>query len=207
MGRRSDHTRDEQYEMALETARRIVEADGFRALTARNVADAMGYSPGTLYNLFENLDDLVVHLNGRTLDDLHDRLSATPKTGVPETDMKRLAGDYVQFLEENPQLWNVLFEHKLPEGQGLPDWYDLKVDKVLGQVEEALAPLFAPEDVAARRHVTSVLWASLHGICSLSEAGKLEVVTPRPVRAMIETLVINFVAGLRLASRQETENV
>lgn len=207
MGRRSDHSRDELYDMALDAARRIVDADGFRALTARNVADAIGYSPGTLYNLFENLDDLVVHLNGRTLDELHDRLSARPKTGVPEDDTRRLVDDYVLFLEQHPRLWNVLFEHKLPEGQGLPDWYDLKVDKVMRQVEDALAPLFAPDDAEGKRHAARVLWASLHGICSLSEAGKLEVVTPRPVREMVTTLVRSFVAGLRINTERGSGRV
>ena len=43
MGRRSDHSREELYELALATARRIVEKDGPTGLTARKVAGAMGY--------------------------------------------------------------------------------------------------------------------------------------------------------------------
>ncbi|NQV22214.1 MAG: TetR/AcrR family transcriptional regulator [Rhodospirillales bacterium] len=203
MGRRSDHSRDELYELALNAARQIVEADGFRALTARNVADAIGYSPGTLYNLFENLDELVVHLNGRTLDELYDQLSGGPKTGVPEDDAGRLVAEYLSFLEQNPRLWNVLFEHKLPEGETLPEWYDVKVDKVLGRVEDALSPLFTPDDAEGKQHAARVLWASLHGICSLSETGKLDVVTPRPVRDMAVTLVKNFVTGLRVNVAEE----
>ena len=58
MARRSDHSRDELYELALVAARRIIEDGGYRALTARKVADHMGYSPGTLYNVFAGLDDV-----------------------------------------------------------------------------------------------------------------------------------------------------
>ena len=43
MARRTDHSREELYENALAAAQNIVETDGFRALTARNVADAIGY--------------------------------------------------------------------------------------------------------------------------------------------------------------------
>ena len=39
-------------------------------LTARKVAQAIGYAPGTLYNLFRNRDEMILHLNGRTLDRL-----------------------------------------------------------------------------------------------------------------------------------------
>lgn len=38
--------------MALEAARRIVREEGLGALTARRVAGAIGYSPGTLYLVF-----------------------------------------------------------------------------------------------------------------------------------------------------------
>ncbi len=70
MARRSDHSRDELYDMALEAARQIAEKEGLRGLKARGIAREIGYTIGTLYNLFEDLDDLIVHLNGRTLDAL-----------------------------------------------------------------------------------------------------------------------------------------
>ena len=43
MGCRSDHSQDELYEMALAVTRGIIEVNGLRVLTARNVADVMGY--------------------------------------------------------------------------------------------------------------------------------------------------------------------
>ena len=57
--------------MAMSSARGIVQQEGLRALTARSLAAAIGYSPGTLYNLFENLDELALHVNASTLDALH----------------------------------------------------------------------------------------------------------------------------------------
>lgn len=198
MARRSDHSREELYELALTAAQNIVEQDGFRALTARNVADAIGYSAGTLYNLFENLDGLIVHLNGRTLDSLHDRLALATITRVPEEDIKALLDAYLGYLEQSPNLWSALFEYSLPEGVTLPEWYKLKVGKVLGLVEDALRPLFGHGDQDDANQAARILWASLHGICSLSDTGKLAVVTATPVRQMAEGLVNNFVAGLKV---------
>ncbi len=197
MARRSDHSREELYEMALTTAREIVEAEGFRALTARNVADAMGYSPGTLYNLFANLDDLVIHLNGRTLDVLHDRLSALKSHKDPERDLRAFAEVYIGFLADHPNLWSTLFEYRLPAGKTLPDWFRTKITKLLGMVEDTLSPLFADDDTAGRAEAARVLWAGLHGICSLSADGKLTVVTSHSVSALANSLVAHYVAGLR----------
>ena len=61
MGRRADHSRDELFEMALSAAREIAEEDGLGGLTARRIAAKIGYSAGTLYNLFDDLDDLALY--------------------------------------------------------------------------------------------------------------------------------------------------
>lgn len=198
MARRADHSREELYENALAAAQHIVETDGFRALTARSVADAIGYSPGTLYNLFANLDDMIVHLNGRTLDALHDRLADGAIAEQTEARLAQLLDGYLGFLADHPRLWNVLFEYALPEGQTPPEWYARKVQKVLGLLEAALAPLFDASETEARNDAARTLWAGLHGICSLSSSGKLQVVSTQSVRVMAEGLVENYIAGLRI---------
>lgn len=196
MARRSDHSRDELYELVLAAARRIVENEGLRGLTARNVAVAVGYSPGTLYNLFENLDDLIVHLNGRTLDHLGQRLAALELSGEPEADVLALLDCYLAFETENQHLWNVLFEHKGPAGAVLSDWYIAKVGRVLGVLEDALSPLFRGDAGDGKRLAARTLWASLHGITSLSQSEKLEVITRETPRRMAQHLAVHYVAGL-----------
>ncbi len=84
MGRRSDHSREELGALALDAARKIVEQEGLRGLTARRVARDIGYTIGTIYNHFENLDDLIMQLNGQTLDSLYAALTERPLDGDPE---------------------------------------------------------------------------------------------------------------------------
>ena len=82
MARRNDHSREELYQLALGAARDIAEAEGLRGLTARRIAAEIGYSVGTLYNVFVNLDDLIIHLNGSTLDQLYKALSQGSRSGA-----------------------------------------------------------------------------------------------------------------------------
>ena len=44
MGRRSDHKREDLRALALAAARRIMAAEGLRGLTARRLAQEIGYS-------------------------------------------------------------------------------------------------------------------------------------------------------------------
>ena len=94
MGRRSDHSKEELLGMALDAALHLVHRGGGEALTIRAVAKAIGYAPGTLYNLFENRDDLVLQVNAATLADLRTTLEAVTISGGPNRDVRALAEAY-----------------------------------------------------------------------------------------------------------------
>ncbi len=76
MARRSDHSREEIKELALNATEEIVAEAGFQALSARKVASAIGYTVGTIYLVFKNLDDLIMQVNARTLETLFKEVSA-----------------------------------------------------------------------------------------------------------------------------------
>ncbi len=195
MARRSDHSREELYDMALEAARQIAEKEGLRGLKARRIAREIGYTIGTLYNLFEDLDDLIIHLNGRTLDDLYQVFARVKLDGEPDAATRALAACYIQFTRNHPKLWDILFEHHLPDGRELPEWHNEKIRQLLDVVERALAPLFPAGQEVERHHCARVLWSSLHGICSLESKDKL--IKTESVEALSDSLISNYLAGLR----------
>ena len=204
MARRSDHSRDELYALALEAARNIAESEGLSGLTARRIARKIGYSAGTLYNHFENLDDLIVQLNARTLDALYETCVSERQNGDPEDTLRALARAYIGFTADHSNLWNVVIEHRLPAGTEPPDWYRDKVRQLLGLVEEALAPFFAPGDDNRRLQSARILWSGLYGMCTLASAGALA--KTESVTAMADSLVTNYVAGLRYGASHSTSS-
>jgi AcrR family transcriptional regulator len=200
MGRRSQHPPDMLRRMIIEAAEGIVAEGGLALLSAREIAKRIEYSPGTLYNIFDNLDDVVVTIEGRVLDRLARRLAqVTGKT--PQDKLIGLAQAYLAYTHENPKLWNLLFEHRLPEGQDLPDWYMEKLAGLLAQIEAALAPFFPAGDTAARGQAARVLWSAVHGITSLSTSGKLSIITSQAAPQLAENLVRTYLAGLGGAPR------
>jgi AcrR family transcriptional regulator len=155
-----------------------------------------------LYNLFENIDDLIVHLNGGTLDALYEAVAGVHLDNEPEAALRALARRYIRFTSTHPKLWSVLFEHSLPDGQEPPEWYQEKVRRLLGLVEVALAPLFPPGKEAERLHSARVLWSSLHGMCALASAGALA--KTESLAAMADSLITNYLAGLRSSLPQSS---
>ena len=196
MGRRSTHTPQQLRELILDAAQDIIQAQGLGGLSAREIARRIEYSPGTIYNMFENLDDVVLHVEARVLESLDKRLSTLLQDGNATGRVARLAQTYLAFTHENPRLWNLLFEHHLPAGTDLPAWYQQKLEGLMSRVEEALAPLFPPGREADRQRAARVLWAGVHGVTSLSTADKLSVVTTETASRLVNDLVGTYLAGL-----------
>lgn len=197
MARRSDHTREELHDLALQAAGDIVAESGADGLTARAIAKRIGYAPGTLYNVFEDLDDLILQLNGRTLDSLAAQMASVELSGEPETDLRRVLDAYLAFVAAHPDAWALVFDHRWPDGRALPEWYEEKADKPFDTVERALAPLYPPGADAELHQVARLLWASVHGFCALAGSGKLGFVGQQSVGDLAFTLVRRFVTGLK----------
>ncbi len=197
MGRRSTHTPEQLRELILEAARDIIETEGLSGLSAREIARRIGYSPGTIYNMYQNLDDVVLHVEARVLDALEGRLGAVFTDGAGPETLPALARAYLAFTHEKPKLWNLLFEHHMPADAVLPDWYQQKLEGLLRRVEQALAPLFPAGSDADRQRAARVLWAGVHGITSLSTADKLSIVTTEAASRLIDDLVETYIRGIK----------
>jgi AcrR family transcriptional regulator len=196
MGRRSTHTQQQLRDLILDAAQEIIEVEGLAGLSAREIARRIGYSPGTIYNMYENLDDVVLHLEARVLDALETRLAGALGAAGGTEALAALARAYLGFTQERPKLWNLLFEHHLPAGAELPPWYQAKLEGLLARVEEALMPMFPAGNVADRQRAARVLWAGVHGITSLATADKLSIVTSEAASRLIDDLVATYVRGL-----------
>lgn len=200
MARRNDHSREEIHQMALDAAERIVVAEGYKGLSARKLAAAIDYTVGTLYLVFENLDDVVRQVNERTLDNLHAWLQQrSDPAAPPEEAVLALARAYIAYAETQAPRWNMLFEYIAAQGSALPQSHLEKVGKVFGLVEAALAPLADRAGSSEVEQAARVLWASVHGICLLKISQRMELAGGQDAEAMSRTLIENFLRGFRAA--------
>lgn len=196
MARRSDHTRDELERMIIDAAKGIAEDEGLRGIGMRRIAAKIGYTPGTIYNVVGDLDQVILAMNAETLTAFRHRLQAVWDSDAPAQERPHLFAEaYLDFVFEYPRLWGVLFEHTLPEGQVAPDWYREILDNTVSTAVDALLPLFKDRETA---HLSvATLWASLHGIATLSITNRLISVGVEDPRPLAATLIERFLAGAK----------
>jgi AcrR family transcriptional regulator len=181
----------------IATAVRQIADHGLQTLTARALAQSASCSVGSIYNMFEDLDDVIVTVHGLTLERLHKALagSIAPSSSA-EANLQALAQRYIAFIADNRELWTAIFEHKLPHGRDVPAWYQAKLNALFALIETVIEPLLP--DTGERRRQARILWSSLHGICSLGAMGKLDLISEESTGKLAVEMVRTYVAGLSL---------
>jgi len=176
----------DQRERILDAARRIVIREGFAALSMRKIADAIGYSPASLYLYFEGRDEIAEAL-GR---DGYAQLLAHLEPYAQEADARErlhaLAHAYVAFGCGHPQIYELIFmaqkgrsgrvgppERRARGGAGVPDAPREHADDACGvqlfaaTLSELTLASGARADCAL---LAQALFATLHGVVMLSLA-------------------------------------
>lgn len=174
MGRRSDHSRPELREMIVAEGHRQISETGFARFSAREVAKRVGYSIGTIYNVFGSYDQLMLAINGRTLDLWLDYLESRL---YPLTDGRLAAaiGAYFEFAVVHRHAWTALYDFRMQDDEAVPEDYQAKVtaitDVVVREIAVALPPGYANKAPALARS----LLATVHGHCFFTLNGTFRV--------------------------------
>lgn len=198
MGRRNQHTREQQRTMALEAAERLIVEHGQAGFSMRAVAQAIGYTAGNLYLLFANQDDLLASVSERTAEALYACLAAAAaRRKEPMARLQALAAAYIRFAQRNTSRWRLLFEHTLP-----PQMHDRPAavahqNALFGLVESHLRPVLPGLSERDLHAAATALWSSVHGLCVLAVTGKLAwsgIGNARPLSGLI---VHALVTGLQ----------
>ena len=166
MGRRSDHSREELREIIISAGHRQMLEVGFSHFSAREVAKRVGYSIGTLYNVFGSYDGLILAINGRTLDlwrgHLETRLKAVEDGGDRLTPA---INAYFEFAIINRHAWTALYDFRLPDDIDPPDRYREKVAAIMTVVEREIAAALPAGRKTDAPALTRSLLATVHGHC------------------------------------------
>jgi len=205
MARRSDHTREQLRKMAIDSAVKIIDEEQFDALTVRRVTKEIGYTPGTLYQMFDNIDALVLEVHIRTLNELYEACSNIKFSGQPSKDLAALAAQYTRFAGQNRKRWNALFEFSAEVDVKLQRRYDSVIGQLIGLVVRALVPIYPENQTVRTKHDARVLWAALYGIVSLASMGKLS--ESEDADNLVNSLIHNYLAGMRVHANPKTDKI
>jgi len=188
--------RDRLKSNIVRVAREILVSDGLEGLQARRVARGADCSVGTIYNLFGNLDMVIITANADTLDELHGELLRS-KDGMSTMDaqLNAMASMYLSFAVERTTEWRAIFEHRLTTKTTVPDWYLLKQSELFAVVEGILEQTIAAPN--QRLEAARALFSAVHGVIALALDEKLGIFDRNATERQVKFIVQSISGGLR----------
>ena len=190
--------RAKQLEALISAAEKAIAAKGLAGLKSRELAAEIGVANGAVFNLVDDMDELVLRVGSRTLARLDGALSAAEAGGgaSPAEKLVRIAVAYCDFAADNLELWRALFEHRMAPEKPIPEWAVEEQMNLFRHIYHPLAKLF-PKWSADELGITArSLFASVHGMVSLGLEQKLIAVSVAALRDEIAAIVKATIKGL-----------
>jgi AcrR family transcriptional regulator len=186
----------------IDAAERRIAADGLAALTARGLAQEVGCALGAIYNVFPDLDTLVISVNSRTLTKI-DRtmVQSVPAPSGKLEDLREfmvgLALAYANFARQNTNLWLCLFEAGMQYSKPQPEWHLDEHLRLFERIVDGLRPI-APQASDDRIWLLArALFSAVHGIVQLGIQERFVAVPESELDEQITIVVRSVIRGIR----------
>lgn len=153
----------------IDIAEATITAHGLQSLRARDLAKEAGCAVGAIYNVFGDLNDLVLAVNARTFHNLGAAVAAE-LSDAPEDATAQLiamAQAYHHYAAANTNRWRALFDVERAPDEDAPDWYLTEMGRLFTYIATPLGVIFPNLSAEKNATLTRGLFSSVHGIVLL----------------------------------------
>lgn len=200
---KTDLERQQLRNAILDAARDLFIERGVEAVTMREIARRIDYSPTAIYLHFKDKEALIRELCDTDFLTLAQELQTIERIADPIERLRQLGLGYVRFAVTHPNHYRLMFmtpqvnfdpdNTAIENGDPEQDAYA----HLRAMVAEAYAAKHFRVDLEDADLIAQTLWAGLHGVCSLEIAKKQDCwVEWRGFEARIELMQDVLMRGL-----------
>ncbi|WP_431237674.1 TetR-like C-terminal domain-containing protein [Mycolicibacterium aichiense] len=156
--------------LIVSTARSVAEAEGWDAVTTRRLSTEIEYSQPVLYKHFTGMDQIADAVAVDGFGELAQAIRATHSAADDAgASLARVAHAYLDFARDNPAVYDAMFTRATGLRFAAEDTPP-ELEAAFDEVRRAVAAVAGDRDADT---LTEVFWASVHGLVTLSRAGRL----------------------------------
>jgi AcrR family transcriptional regulator len=190
--RQTEQRRAALRDRLIEIAEREIASHGTGALRARALAKEADCALGAIYNVFDDMTGLTLAVNMRTFERIGRYISGAMAGHLDKAPYERLivmSNAYVDFAEENLNLWRALFDVEMTAESAVPGWYLDELGRMFRHISGPLAEADPAADAAEIERRTRTLFSAVHGIMLLSLEHRISGVPRDDLKPMIAFLL------------------
>lgn len=192
--------REDLRERLIDIAEARINAEGIAALRARDLAREAGCAVGAIYNVFADMNQLVLAVNGRSFlrlaDEVRRSVAAQPDPD-PMAQLVSMAEGYRAFATQSRNAWLALFDLRVTSESDVPDWYWQEMAGLFDIIATPLRQLHPNASPEALDLLVRTLFSAVHGIVLLGVEKRISGVPDDRVAQMLALLVTKTAAPTR----------
>jgi AcrR family transcriptional regulator len=174
---RKERQKLEMKDLILQSAHQLFLDKGFEEVSIRNIAEAIEYSPATIYLYFKDKNEIFYALHGEAFKKFNIHVASIISIKDPLERLFALGEKYMEFAFSFPKYYDIMFiiESPMHCDENTEDWKEgesaLKFLESIVQecVEKGH---FKGKDV---KIVAFAIWSFMHGMCSLALRARLRM--------------------------------
>lgn len=175
---RKEREKQELKDLILSGARKLFLEKGIQQTTMRNIAEAINYSPGTIYVYFKDKNDILHAIHQEGFKQLGGQFATLFSVADPLERLKAMGRVYIRFALDNPEMYSLMFIQEAPidflDETCDEEWTEGKAtfNVLQSTVGECVASgRFAGHNV---EHLSYLVWSIVHGLCSLKVCNRIK---------------------------------
>lgn len=179
----------------IDLAEAQIAEGGLVSLRARDLAKGAGCAVGAIYNHFDDLNALILEVNGRTFSRLGEAVGgavAQAEVLDPKQRLIVMSHAYLDFAAEQQTLWRALFDVQMSLDGPVPDWYLQALGGLFAYIAAPLREVFPEMPEAELDLMTRALFSSVHGIVLLGLERRISGVPIDQIREMIAQVLLRI---------------
>lgn len=168
---RKERERNEMRDLILQGAQKLFLENGYEKTSIRGIADAIEYSPATIYLYYKDKNELLLALHALAFQKMMQEFAIVATIADPFERLVALGKQYIKFATENPELYDLMFIMQAPmEALACKEeiWDD-------GRKSFALLEMILQDCVTAGyfkshrdiRTASLTIWSYMHGLITI----------------------------------------
>ena len=165
------------------------------------MSEASGYSVGTIYNQFTNMDNFILIQNYLTLDALYNRLKEV-KNDFAYDRLNDYVSVFVKFVMENSNFWFMVYKFHLNQSErSFSVTYLRRISKMVMLIKEAFKDLYPALNNVKRNACVQVLWITLFALSSLLTTNSLNTYSKIDETKICSFLLNTYLTGIKFLEK------
>ena len=198
---RKEREREEMRQRIMDAARHLFLEQGFEKTSIRGIAEAIEYSPATIYLYYKDKNELLFALHEEAFLKMMTELSQVVSVADPFERLVEMGHRYIKYAVENPELYDLMFIMTAPmETLACRDeiWEDgMKSFGLLKFViEDCVRAGYFKADIDSEI-ASLTIWSYMHGLVTIYLKNRMNMFGDNREKERMSASYILFIEMIR----------